>query len=131
MRLLPLFFILLLLPGCGSRQAGESDGMDATVALRAVHRCSRISPEIDVVNYPAATDRFEVRLEDRSDSRKFHGGGSWKNDGTGVIPEGALMQHYMGPCPPADAERSYQYVITAVDAEGNPLMARHIIFVQD
>lgn len=131
MRLLPLFCVLLLLSGCGSRQTGESEGMDATVALRAVHRCSRISPEIDVVNYPVATDRFEVRLEDRTDPRKFHGGGSWKNDGTGIIPEGALMQHYLGPCPPAGSERSYQYVITAVDAEGHPLMAKHLIFTQE
>lgn len=130
---MPVIFVLLLamlLPACSTRQDSEG-GMEVSAVLRSVHRCSRISPEIDIVNAPAGTASFEVVLQDRSDPRRFHGGGSWKNDNTGIIPEGALNKHYMGACPPAGTSRSYQYVVTAVDVNKQPLIVRTYIFEQE
>lgn len=51
--------------------------------LRDVHRCSRISPEIQVAQTPASTDYYDVRLmEFTSDSQEmFLGGGLWNDNG--------------------------------------------------
>lgn len=115
----------LLLAGCASHQ---DDGMSAAVVLRDMHRCSRVSPEIDLDNVPSGTTRFDVKLEDVRDARKFHGGGSWPNDGSNSIPEGALTKHYIGACPPPGSTGSYQYVISAVDEAGNSLAVRAVPF---
>lgn len=126
MRAICLFAVCILLTGCASRQ--DDGTMDASLVLRAMHRCSRVSPEIDLVNVPSGTTRFDVKLEDKQDARKFHGGGSWANDGSNVIPEGALTRHYIGACPPPGTGGSYQYVITAVDANGQPLTVKLVEF---
>lgn len=126
-----LFLCALLMCGCAVGQSSPPSGMDVDVILRAVHRCSRISPEIHIFGVPDQTASFDVRLEDRSNPRKFHGGGTWKNDGTGIIPEGALTRHYIGACPPAGTPRSYQYVVIAQDVNNVPLSARIFVFEQD
>ena len=123
--------VTLILAGCASHQETGDPGMEVSVVLRAVHRCSRISPEIEVFNAPPATTRFDVSLEDRTDPRRVHGGGSWANDGSGIIPEGGLTRHYMGACPPAGTSRSYQYVVRAMDVNNQPLATRHYIFEQE
>lgn len=120
-----LLVAVLLLPGCASRQ---DEGLDAKLRLNNMHRCSRISPEFDLINIPDGTTRFEVKLENLSDPRKFHGGGSWANDGSNSIPEGALTRHYIGACPSAGAIGNYQYVITALDANGQPLEVKIVSF---
>ena len=130
---MPVVYVLLavlMLSGCASRQGSEG-GMEATADLRSLHRCSRISPEISVVNAPAGTASFDVLLQDRTDPRRHHGGGVWKNDGTGTIPEGALNKHYMGACPPPGTSRSYQYVVTARDVNNQPLTTVNYIFEQE
>lgn len=132
MRLVHLFLALLLAGCVANSPAGERGGnMEVSAVLRSVHRCSRISPEIGIYNPPPDAARFDVRLEDRNDPRNVHGGGTWKHDGTGVIPEGALNRHYRGACPPAGQSRSYQYVVTALDADDRPLATRHYIFEQE
>lgn len=130
---MPVIFVLLLamlLPACSFRDNPEG-GMEVSAVLRSVHRCSRISPEINIANAPAGTAAFDVVLQDRADPRRYHGGGSWKNDNTGVIPEGALTKHYMGACPPAGTSRSYQYVVTAMDVNNQPLTVRTYVFEQE
>ena len=124
--LLPSFF----LAGCASRQGGTDD-MEVSAVIRSVHRCSRISPEINIANPPAGTVNYDVVLQDRADPRRYHGGGRWRHDGSGVIPEGGLTKHYMGACPPAGTSRSYQYVVTARDVNNQPLMTRNYIFEQE
>ena len=82
--LVPALFAAALLPACASKETQEiPDGMAVTVTLRDVHRCSRISPEIQVADTPASTDYYDVRLmEFTSDSQEmFLGGGIWNNDG--------------------------------------------------
>lgn len=123
--------VVLLLAGCAAQQSSDGSSMEVSAVLRSVHRCSRISPEIEVYNPPAGTVSFDVRLEERGNPRSMHGGGTWKNDGSGVIPEGALMRHYQGACPPAGVSRSYQYVVTALDVNNEPLAVRHYIFEQE
>ncbi len=118
--------------GCAS--SGSGGGAEGDVSERmsievkysdSMHRCSRVSPEIVVRDIPANTDEFVVRLIEDDAQERFCGGGSWRNDGSGIIPEGALTQHYQGPCPPAGRTRSYHYVVSAME-NGNPqpLMVR-------
>ncbi|MEG2173721.1 MAG: MbtF [Desulfovibrionaceae bacterium] len=125
MRFVYFVLIAVLLAGCASRQ---DDGMGAELQLRAMHRCSRVSPEIDLVNVPSGTTRFDVKLEDVNDLRKFHGGGSWAHDGSNIIPEGALTRHYMGACPPMGQVGTYQYVISAIAADGQILEVKKTVF---
>ncbi len=125
--------VTVLLVGCGTQQPVYHDNsdMEVSVVLRSVHRCSRISPEIEIFNPPANTANFEVILQDRTDVDRMHGGGVWRNDGSGIIPEGALNRHYVGACPPAGTSRSYQYVVKALDSQQNTLVTRHYIFEQE
>lgn len=125
MRVLYILLMAALLAGCASRQ---EDGMGAELQLRPMHRCSRVSPEIDLVNVPSGTTRFDVKLEDVQDARKIHGGGSWPNDGSNTIPEGALTRHYIGACPPAGTSGSYQYIVSAIDDNGQILETKVILF---
>ena len=84
--LMPALCAALLLPACAAKEAEEAPvGMSITVDLRAVHRCSRISPEIAVAQAPSGTEYFDVRLVEFSgDSQElFLGGGTWNNDGSG------------------------------------------------
>lgn len=90
-----------------------------------MHRCSRVSPELIVQNIPANTDYFVVRLIEEGTEERFFGGGEWNNDGSGLIPEGGLTQHYQGPCPPAGQERTYAYIVSAMQKKNpQPLKVR-------
>ena len=105
--LLPALCAALLLPACAAKEDGGDAPNDMTisVSLRDVHRCSRISPEIQLANAPADADYFDVRLvEYTGDSQElFLGGGSWDNDGSGVIPEGGLTATTAAPARPRAA----------------------------
>ncbi len=129
--LLLIMLTTVFFTGCASQQFEDGNDMDVTAVIRSIHRCSRISPEIEVYNAPLETARFDVTLEDRSDPSRIHGGGSWPNDGSGSIPEGALTRHYMGACPPANTSRSYQYVVKAIDVNNKVLVIRNYIFEQE
>ena len=97
----------------------EEDNMSVAVDFRDVHRCSRISPEIIVMNPPRGVSGYEVRLMELGEREKILGGGSWREDGTGQIPEGALSNHYVGPCPKEGENTEYSYIISAME-DGNP-----------
>ena len=108
--------------------------MAVTVTLREVHRCSRISPEIQVAQTPGSTDYYDVRLvEFTSDGQDlFLGGGEWNNDGSGIIPEGGLTRHYRGPCPPAGQPRNYAFIVSAMNRQNmQPLSVRLFRFTQE
>ena len=133
--LFPVLCAAALLPACASKETQEvPDGMAVTVTLRDVHRCSRISPEIQVAQAPASTEYYDVRLvEFAGDSQELYlGGGSWNNDGTGVIPEGGLTRHYRGPCPPSGQSREYAFVVSAMTRQSmQPLSVRLYRFTQE
>lgn len=107
-----LFFCVF---GCVSRQkVVYQDGMSVMVDFRDVHICSRISPEIVISNIPHDTVFYDVRLMEGDKYGRFLGGGSWIEDGTGVIPEGALTKYYVGPCPSKGGLADYVYVVAAM-----------------
>lgn len=110
--------------GQETEQAQEPQ-MTINVDFREVHRCSRISPEITVAYAPVGTKFYDVRLIENGPRERFLGGGTWREDGSGLIPEGALTRHYSGPCPPADQSTTYTYVVTAMEDENSqPLAVR-------
>lgn len=122
----------LFLSGCAKKNepmpenpAGDGDKMEISVDFREIHRCSRISPEITVAYAPKGTKFYDVRLIEYGDSDRFLGGGTWEEDGTGIIPEGSLTRHYTGPCPPKDRETEFAYVVSAMESDGGqPLEVR-------
>lgn len=125
----------ILAAACGGKDnnSGDVEGMTVSVDFREVHRCSRISPEITVAYAPKGTKFYDVRLiESTGAQERFLGGGSWDEDGTGIIPEGALTRHYTGPCPPKDRQVDYAYVVAAMESENSqPLAVRIYKFSPD
>ena len=119
---------LLFAQGCAmfdSEEAEEEDKMTVTVDFRDVHRCSRISPEIIVANPPRGTDSYIVRLVEYGDAERILGGGTWREDGSGQIPEGALTSHYVGPCPKGEELTEYAYIVSAMrDGDPQPMEVR-------
>lgn len=111
--------------GCAwfNDESPRTQDMTVNIEFSDVHLCSRISPEIVVTNPPEGTRFFDVRLmEYANNQERILGGGRWKNDG-GVIPEGALTRHYVGPCPSGSEE--YAYVVAAeTDENSQPLAVR-------
>ena len=131
---LSMLCVSLLLPACSSRDDSvEPSGMSISVTLRDVHRCSRLSPEIVVESAPQGTRSYQVRLiEYRADGERFLGGGSWEEDGSGIIPEGALTQYYRGPCPAQGQSGKYGFVVAAHGSNTlQPLSVRLYQFTQD
>ena len=131
--IMPALLAALFLSACAAKNAeDEQAGMTIAVTLRDLHRCSRISPEILVTNVPDGTRSFDVRLVEYGDEERFFGGGSWDNDGSGVIPEGGLTRHYRGPCPPAGQSRDYAFVVSAMGKDNlQPLAVRLYRFTQE
>ena len=126
-RLAIIFAFAALLAACAGKDNPEEevDKFTISVDFQEVHRCSRISPEITVAYAPVGTKFYDVRLIESGERERFLGGGVWPEDGSGLIPEGALTRHYMGPCPPKDRKTEYVYVVSAME-EGNsqPLEVR-------
>ncbi len=111
-----IFCVCLL--GAGCRQGADPGAPKLHLTVAPAERCSGTSPEIRVGNIPAGTADFRVSLRDNDAPSFNHGGGTYKNDGTGVIPEGAL-KNYKGPCPPTT--HSYEFTVVARDAGGKTL----------
>lgn len=117
----------IFLTACAAKEdnAPPEEEMAIAVDFSEVHLCSRISPEITVTNTPQGTSYYDVRLIEVGQPDRFLGGGTWREDGSGVIPEGALTRHYTGPCPPKDRETEYMYVVSAMaEPQGQPLEVR-------
>lgn len=116
------------LAACGGKEDAlppDPQGMTVEVDFRSVHRCSRISPNLAVRNVPRGTAYFDVRLVEKEPTERLLGGGTWSNDGSGLIPEGGLTKLYSGPCPPAGQERRYVYAVSAMPfGGGQPLSVR-------
>lgn len=134
MLVVTLFFVFFG-AGCASKQEETATpDMEVTVEFKEVHLCSRISPEITVAYAPHGTKFYKVRLIEQNENgqERFLGGGLWPEDGTGLIPEGALSQHYTGPCPKANQRVEYAYVVSAQEtADSQPLAVRLYKFIPE
>ncbi len=141
MHLLPFALLCTaFLVGCGSQPTPQepqriNNSMEIAVDLRDEHRCSRISPEIEISAPPQGTDSILVSLVDMDDKNRPHGGGAWEPNNSGdediVIVEGALTRYYTGPCPPAHESRVYQYVVKALDVNKQLLGVGKYTFLQE
>ena len=124
-RSLALVFLCALgLSGCSSADTTAHESMSVAVNFGDMHRCSRISPEITVYNAPRETQYYEVRLTTEGSPSLYLGGGRWKctgrnEDNADVIPEGALVNSYRGPCPSASKSGShaFRYTISAMSRD--------------
>ena len=74
------------------------------------------SPEITLKNVPDKIKSFKIKLYDL-DHYYNHGGGTVENDGSNVIPAGAL-KNYEGPYPPAGNRPRYELSVKALDENG-------------
>lgn len=99
-----------------------AQAQDLTVDFKfdASSKCSNTSPEIRVGNIPDGTVAFKVRLRDRNAPGYNHGGGQVPNDGSGIVPKGALKERYKGPCPPSGSH-TYVFTVKAIDANDDTL----------
>ena len=111
--------VLLLLFGCA---CGESYPDAAVLVVdfswKQTQNCSDISPELNVQGLPEGTNTIDVDMWDLTNSY-HHGGGQVANDGTGVIPAGALKE-YQGPCPTYGSPK-YEFTVKALDKDGRVL----------
>ncbi len=140
MRFLPLALLgAAFLVACGGDPTPPSPqkiekNMEISVNLHDLHRCSRISPEIEIPSPPQGVKSFEISLKDMEDTQRNHGGGVWEPNSIQddvIIVEGALTKYYTGPCPPADQSRAYQYVVKALDVNKHLLGVGTYTFMQD
>ena len=113
-----VIFSSLLFFGCVSAQVSPN-AVNLTIKFswKGVKKCSSYSPKIRVSNIPAGTKSFQVKLKDFDAPSWNHGGGKVPNNGSGIIPAGALKSGYNGPCPPSGSHR-YQFTVNAIDKEG-------------
>ena len=137
MRLILPLSLIILLSACSSKSEtqpyeAQNNNMEVEVLLSSIHRCSRISPEIRVDNIPQGTKSFNVHLVEHGREDILLGGGTYINDGSGIIPEGALTRIYRGPCPPLGQIREYSFAISAQGVDPTkPLAVRLYKFTQE
>ena len=120
-----MYWLLLLLPlilaGCVSTPvAKDAANLGVSFSFSDAHKCSGLSPAINLSGVPAGTASFKVKLVDLDKTSYNHGGGTVANNGSGVIPEGALRAGYKGPCPPSGSHR-YKFTVYALDDKGTAI----------
>lgn len=121
-----IFALAPILGGCGvfsNDDAPQTEEMSVNVDFLEMHRCSRISPPITVAYAPKGTKFYDIKLVEYGSQERPLGGGTWPEDGDGLIPEGALTRHYSGPCPQADRQTTYAYIVSAMEKENSPPLA--------
>ena len=99
------------------------------VEWKLKHKCSTISPEIKLSNFPSNTVEISIDLIDQDMRSWDHGGGFVKTENNVtelIIPEGTF-KNYNGPCPPnfTSFGHDYEFKVKAKDnqlkliSEGN------------
>jgi phosphatidylethanolamine-binding protein (PEBP) family uncharacterized protein len=91
--------------------------MTVDFSWEGIQPCTHESPEIRVSAIPDGTSELRVNLRDISMPAWNHGGGNVINDGSGIIPAGALNIGYNGPCPPRGRHK-YEFSVMAMNADG-------------
>lgn len=88
----------------------------------AKNRCSSTPPAFRISGIPPGTKTLHFKMTDLEVPSYPHGGGNVAYSGSGNIPEGAFF--YRGPCPPSGARHNYEFVVTAINAAGDTILAR-------
>lgn len=115
-----LFSILIgiVATGCSDGEKTSPDAVTLGVDFTWLEeqKCfDERSPEIVVTGHPGSTKSFHVKMHDLTNNYN-HGSGTAVNDGSGVIPVGAL-EKYRGPCPTYGSPR-YEFTVKALDENG-------------
>lgn len=97
------------------KQAAE---MQVSFTWDGIKPCTHDSPEIRVTQIPDGTATLQVQLKDRTLLPYNGGGGEVENDGSGIIPAGALTIGYNGPCPTPGERHQYEFWVMAKNADG-------------
>ena len=109
---------LMALLGCGD-QPDNLPHMRVEFEWQRIDKGSQDNPEIRLTGIPAGTRRFLVSLVDLDLNGFDHGSGYANNDGTGIIPRGAVKGSYNGPDPPfPSVKHSYEITVKALDETG-------------
>ena len=120
MKKVMVMVLALAVTVCGCVTTGNNSNlvqMTVSFSWQGIKAGSTVSPKIKVSGFPSETKYFLVTLRDLDAPGWNHGGGRVKNDGTGIIPAGALKGGYNGPNPPGGTHR-YQFTVKAVNAKG-------------
>lgn len=122
--LLILSSLIMLVIGCAKDPnliviPDDVAEMNVSFSWEGIKACTHESPEIQVARIPDGTVTLQALLKDINVPTYNHGGGSVKNDASGIIPPGALTIGYNGPCPPARERHKYEFSVLAKDAQGN------------
>ena len=112
--LLTIGLISVFYIGC-AKEAENLVTLDVNVSWNEIEKCSNESPEIKITNLPEDTSLITVSLNDINVPSWNHGGGTIKNDRTGLIKKGALKSGYNGPCPPFGSHK-YVYEVKAINS---------------
>jgi phosphatidylethanolamine-binding protein (PEBP) family uncharacterized protein len=124
-RYLTVLFIALITMaiGCAKNQnkieiPKDAAKMEVIFSWEGISACAHESPEIQISGIPEGTVELRAKLNNISEPAWNQGGGSVKNDGSGIIPAGALQTGFNGPCPPPKTRQNYEFAVMAVDAQG-------------
>jgi phosphatidylethanolamine-binding protein (PEBP) family uncharacterized protein len=92
--------------------------LKVTFSWQGIKACTHDSPRIRVSGIPQGTRTLEVKLTNIDVPAWNQGGGRVANDGSGIIPAGALKIGYNGPCPPPGEQYQYEFSVMALDEHG-------------
>lgn len=96
----------------------EAASMLVSFTWDGIKSCTHDSPEIRVSQIPDGTVTLQVQLKDLTLLPYNGGGGEVDNDGSGIIPAGALTSGYNGPCPRPGERHQYEFWVMAKNADG-------------
>lgn len=114
-----VFFLLGM--GCSTEPSGPALEIDFAWPKGMKSCFDTINPEIRLGLVPEGTRSFTVAVFD-TEYAVTHGGGSVRNDGSGLIAKGALTE-YRGPCSELalSGPGQYEFTVKALDEKGDVL----------
>ena len=118
-----------LVAGCeATKDAPNLATLDVGFDWSKTRRCTTASPEFTVGGAPAGSATLRFRMTDLDNPSWNHGGGDVKYTGPRI--EGGALTGYNGPCPPGGTSHRYEFVVDALNAAGDTVVARGKIMRQ-
>lgn len=123
--IISMITLMLLVSGCSKKNGQpkikipkDAAKMGVSFSWDGIAACDHQSPEIRVTDVPATAVLFKVRLKNLDVPAWNQGGGEVANDGSGILPAGALQLGFNGPCPPPGERQKYEFSVMALDDQG-------------